>query len=67
MTKRYIPLRPFFSKIIVVLMLLCNFSSVAAEMTTFPGGFRLGSSLDDAKRHAASLGMRIEPVSPELS
>jgi hypothetical protein len=66
MAKRYILLRPFLFKIIVVLMLLCGFDPVAAEMITLPGGFRLGSSLDDAKRHAASRGWQLVPTSPEL-
>lgn len=66
MTHRYIYMRPVILKVIVAAMLMCNSSPAAAERINFPGGFRLGSSLDEAKRHAATRGWQLVPISPGL-
>lgn len=66
MTKRYIYLRPLLLKIIAAVMLFCNFDPVAAEQFNLPGGFRLGSSLYEAKRNAASRGWQFVAISPKL-
>ncbi|TGR72431.1 hypothetical protein EN837_03535 [bacterium M00.F.Ca.ET.194.01.1.1] len=53
-------------KIIVAAMLTCNSGPAAAEQIKIPGNFRLGSSLDEAKRHAVSQGWQLLAISPEL-
>jgi hypothetical protein len=66
MMKPNIYLQPVFLKLIAAVMFLCHFGPVAAETVALPGGFRLGSSLDDAKQHAISQGWQLAPVSAEL-
>jgi len=63
--RRYIQIRPrFFTTVVAVL--LCNVHLAAAERITLPGGFSLGSSLEEAKRYAASRGWQLVTISPEL-
>ena len=66
MTHRHIYMRPAMLKIIVAAMLTCNSGPAAAEQIKIPGDFRLGSSLDEAKRHALSQGWQLLAISPDL-
>lgn len=66
MTHRHIYMRPIMLKIIVAVILTCNSGPAAAERIKIPGDFRLGSSLDEAKRHARSQGWQLLATSPEL-
>ena len=66
MSRRWV-LLPLSLQIIGTVMMFSHFDSIAADRVDLPGGFRLGSSLNEAKRHAAATGWQLVAMPPELS
>ena len=58
------PLRRLAS--IAATVICIGSAQASAQGSDLPGGFRLGSSLDEAKRQAAPQGWELVPLSPEL-
>jgi hypothetical protein len=50
----------------VALLAICLSSPVMADQIAVPGGFRLGSSLEEAMQHAASRDWQLVQLSEEL-
>lgn len=66
MITRYTLAPPALLNLVSAMMLLFAFGPAAAQQIDLPGGFQLGGSLDEAKKHAASRGWQLVVLSPEL-
>ncbi|XAT60264.1 hypothetical protein GN278_05190 [Rhodobacteraceae bacterium Araon29] len=55
----------FILTVIFVAGLLASYTEVKSEQIELPGGFKLGSSLDEARQHSSSRGWELAQFSPE--